>query len=94
LDADDLLDEVVGCPDVLGKIRTWIPLMKLIWPTPQTVLEDDTNLGRRQTLLGELEDLILEDLILDILGGQLQTCGNCLMVGEGRLEICFAMGFY
>ena len=45
-----------------------------------TVSEDDTDLGRGQALLGELEDLIL-----DVLGGQLQPGGNRSAVGEGGL---------
>ena len=45
-----------------------------------TVSKDDTDLGRGHTLLGELEDLVL-----DILRGQLEPGGHSATVGEGRL---------
>ena len=44
------------------------------------VPEDDTDLGRRQTLLGQLEDLLL-----DVVGGQLQPGGDCAAERQSRL---------
>ena len=44
------------------------------------VPEDDTNLGGGQTLLGELEDLVL-----NLVGGQLQPLGDRPPVGESGL---------
>ena len=44
------------------------------------VPEDDTNLGGGQTLLGELEDLVL-----NLVRGQLQPLGHRASVGESRL---------
>lgn len=42
--------------------------------------EDDTDLGGGQTLLGQLEDLVL-----DVIGGQLEPGGHGTTVGEGGL---------
>ena len=45
-----------------------------------TVSKDDANLGRGQTLLGQLEDLLL-----DVVGGQLQPGGDCAAERQSRL---------
>ena len=47
---------------------------------PVAVPEDDTNLGGSQSLLGQLVDLVLH-----LVGGQLQPLGHRASVGEGRL---------
>ena len=44
------------------------------------VPEDDADLGRGQTLLGQLEDLLL-----DVVGGQLQPGGDCAAERQSRL---------
>ena len=49
------------------------------------VPEDDANLGRGQALLGQLEDLFL-----DVVGGELQPVGNGAAIGERRLRDALA----
>ena len=44
------------------------------------VPEDDTNLGGGQSLLGQLVDLVLH-----LVGGELQPLGHRASVGQGRL---------
>ena len=49
------------------------------------VPENDADLGRGQTLLGQLEDLLL-----DVVGGELQPVGDGAAVGERRLRDALA----
>ena len=86
-DGDGLLDQVV---DVLGQGRGH-PLgledaQDLVAGHESDlcdtvgVTEDHADLGRGQTLLGKLEDLVL-----DVVGGQLEPCGHGATVREGGL---------
>ena len=86
-DAHGLLDQVV---DVLWQIRgqsLGLENAKNLVSSDETnlgntvtVSKDDTDLRWGQTLLGQLEDLVL-----DILGCELEPGGHCSAVGEGRL---------
>ena len=49
------------------------------------VPENDADLGRGQSLLGQLEDLLL-----DVVGGELQPVGDGAAVGERRLRDALA----
>ena len=49
------------------------------------VPENDSDLGRGQSLLGQLEDLLL-----DVVGGELQPVGDGATVGERRLRDALA----
>ena len=86
-DAHGLLNQVV---DVLWKIlghslgledtKDLVSSDETDMGNTVTVSKDNTDLGRGQTLLGQLEDLIL-----DILGCELQPGGDCAAIGEGGL---------
>merc|ERR1719510_2308988 len=86
-DGDCLLDKVVH---ILGELRGHpLPLQDtqdlVAGDEPHlghtvTVPEDDTNLGGSQTLLGQLVDLVLY-----LVGGQLQPLRHRASVGQSRL---------
>ena len=86
-DADGLLDQVV---DVLGQIRSQTLRLQdaqdlVSGDEPDlshamTVPENDTDLRRGQSLLGQLEDLVL-----DIVRGQLEPIGDRSAIWQGGL---------
>ena len=91
-DADGLLDEVV---DVLWKVGSQTLALQdsqdLVAGDEShlgdtvAVPENDADLGRGQTLLRQLEDLLL-----DVVGGELQPVGDGAAVGERRLRDALA----
>lgn len=95
-DGDRLLDQVV---EVLGqRRRETVSLQdaedlgagdRLDLPDAVRVAEDGADVGRGQTLLGELAD----DLD-DLLGGDLQPGGGCSLVGEGTAGDALAVAVH
>ena len=91
-DAHRLLDEVVNVLRNVGGETLGLEDPKDLVPGDESHLgdtvavpEDDANLGRGQALLGQLEDLLL-----DVVGGELQPVGNGAAIGERRLRDALA----
>merc|ERR1719278_2021828 len=86
-DGDGLLDQVVhilgqlwGHALALQDTQDLVPGDESHLSNTMAVPEDDTNLGGSQSLLGQLVDLVLH-----LVGGQLQPLGHGASVGESRL---------
>ena len=87
-DAHRLLDEVVNVLRDVGGEALALEDSKDLVPGDESHLgdtvaipENHANLGRGQPLLGQLEDLLL-----DVVRGELQPVGNGAAIGERRLR--------